>query len=445
MRKKVREDGVPIKTLWKLFVKNIFSVFYFVIVGLILAVIYTQFLLKPTYTASGDIENIGSISTAYMSTVTTIATEQETLNKVVEKMEIPASEQEAKINLIRSGLTVTNYSSFTLKTTVSYKGTNKTEVENVVNFIIDVSIERFVERYPNFENKVIKQNNAIVAIKSSASNRTIYFTFIGLGFIFGAAVGVIGDLINRRILFTDDLIEYKIPYNVINLDYKKSDLITPNETETYLKGVLVLQDRIEGTARRSKAKVIGVVNLGYETYDTLIASFGENLVRVGLKSLIIDLDIERPKIHTIYNVDNKTSVTNILNNKIINPIKVKDGLSILPASEYPYPARFLKDERLHKLIKDSAEKYDYVLVNIPTLDYYAPILFNFGLIDVLLINTSFGATEMKTLDNYIANIDDEHTDKLFLNAIDSRVKKDYSKIIDRIKGVFKRNKNVEDK
>ena len=30
---------------------------------------------------------------------------------------------------------------------------------------------------------------------------------------------------------------------------------------------------------------------------------------------------------------------------------------------------------------------------------------------------------MKTLDNYIANIDDEHTDKLFLNAIDSRVKK----------------------
>ena len=334
MRKKVREDGVPIKTLWKLFVKNIFSVFYFVIVGLILAVIYTQFLLKPTYTASGDIENIGSISAAYMSTVTTIATEQETLNKVVEKMEIPASEQEAKINLIRSGLTVTNYSSFTLKTTVSYKGTNKTEVENVVNFIIDVSIERFVERYPNFENKVIKQNNAIVAIKSSASNRTIYFTFIGLGFIFGAAVGVIGDLINRRILFTDDLIEYKIPYNVINLDYKKSDLITPNETETYLKGVLVLQDRIEGTARRSKAKVIGVVNLGYETYDTLIASFGENLVRVGLKSLIIDLDIERPKIHTIYNVDNKTSVTNILNNLFLTRLSMalRNSLSVCSSS-----------------------------------------------------------------------------------------------------------------
>lgn len=443
MKKRARQDGVALITLWKMFLKNVFSVFYFMIVGLILAVIYTQFLVKPSFTATGNIENVGAVNTALMQTMPMIAKEQQTLEKVVEKMNVPVVEQAKKIEEINTKLVVNNYSTTTLKVTISYKSTAKNEAELVVNCVIEVSIERFIERNPALEDKVKKQSNPIVARPTGLSNRAIYIGFIGLGVVFGAVVGIAGDLINRRILFAEDLKEYGVPCNVINLNQKKGDVIPPLETEEFLKGTIVLQDQLEGVVRDKKAKVIGVANLGYDTYEVLSAVLAENLSKVGLKTLVIDLDLEHPKIHTFYNIDTTTNITNILNDKIVNPIKIKDNLDVLPTTTYTYPARFLKDERLHKLIRENALKYDYVFVNIPIVDYYAPILFNFDLIDMLLINTSFEGTKMKKLDAYIENLEIEHRSKLFLNGIDSRAKRDFTKIKEKIKALFKR-KNKKD-
>lgn len=445
MKRKVRNDGVPIRVLWKLFLKNLFSVFYFVLVGLILAVIYTQFLLKPTYTAIGNIENVGLIGTHMMPSVVVIAQEDETLERVTVKMNIPASNQEEKKDLIRAGLNVSNYSTTTLKITISYKGTSKNESELIVNYIIDVTIERFIEKNPGLENKLKKQNEPIIAKTESFSSKTIYSSFILLGGVFGIIVGVGGDLINRRLLFKDDLEEYKVSNNVIDLNLRKEVELPISETTAFKKGVVLLQDEIEGAVRTKKAKIIGVVNFGYESYDTLSVTLAENLAYTGFKTLVIDLDLESPIVHETFNIDNDLSIINLLNDKKITPTKINEFLSIIPSKKYSFPARFLKDERLHKLIKENAEKYDYVIVNVPIVNYYAPILLNYELIDMLLINTSFEGTTIKKIDSYLANIDEQYNDKLFINAIDSRVKKDYSKIIDKIKGFFKRNKKAEGK
>lgn len=96
MSKKAREQGVPVLTLWKLTLKNMFSIIYFVIVGLLLAIVYTRFLVKPSFTASGNIENIGGISYTLMPRVVTIATEPETLDRVVDFLEIAEEEKPSK-------------------------------------------------------------------------------------------------------------------------------------------------------------------------------------------------------------------------------------------------------------------------------------------------------------------------------------------------------------
>lgn len=445
MKNKARVECISIKTLWKMFLKNIFSVFYFMIVCLVLSIIYTQFLLKPSFKASGNIENVGSFSSGIMPAISTIAKEQETLEEVTDRMNIPANEKDDKIASIRSRLVVSDYSVTTLKVNIVYRSTSKVDAELVVEHIIDVSIERFIERNPAAEGKVKKQGDPIVAVSTNAPNAVIYAGFIVVGALFGVTVGILGDLVNRRLLFADDFEIYSVAYNIIDLKCKKGDKVPSLKTKEFLQGTIVLQDQLEGVVRDKKAKVIGVVNLGYSTYDVLSAFLAENIAQAGLKTLVIDLDLEHPRIAALYNIDEKTSITNLLNDKVIKPIRIKDDLDIIPTKEYTYPARFLKDERLHKLIKENAEKYDYVFIKIPTVDYYAPILFNFDLIDILLINTSFEGTKMKTLDKYIENLDLEHRSKIFINGVDSRFKKDYSEIIDKVKGVFKRNKKAEDK
>lgn len=423
MKRKARKRFISINTLFKLIVKNIFSVFYFMIVGLVLAVIYTQFLVKPTFKASGNIENVGGVSETIMLKITMIPSQQETLEKAVNKMNIPNASQAEEIEKIRSGINVGNYSATTLKINISYKSSSKDDAELVLNNIIDATIERFIELNPETEGRLRKQQTPILAENVGVSNVVIYIEFIFIGAIFGIVVGITGDLIKRRLLFETDLKEYDLPYNVIDLSLEKGDVIPQIETEEFLNGLLVLLDKLEGTVKEKKAEVIGIVNLGYETYDTFSALLAEQVAKTGLKILVIDLDLEYPSLKDLYNLDAKRSVTNILTTGEVKPYKINENLDVLPATSYMFPARFLKDERLNKLIRTQQTKYDYVFLNVPTIDYYAPLLFNFDLLDLLLINTSFEGTKIKTIDNYIGNVDYENRFKLFLNGIDSRTKR----------------------
>ncbi len=410
MKRKARKRFISINTLFNLIVKNIFSVFYFMIVGLVLAVIYTQFLVKPTFKASGNIENIGGVSEAVISPITIVATEQQTLEKVVTKMNVAESEKAEKITKIRSALEVGTYSIST--------------------------IERFIELKPDTQGKLRKQQQPIITVAVGPYELVIYFSFIGIGALFGVVVGVVGDLINRRVLFETDFKEYDIPYNVIDLKREKEDVIPPTETEEFLKGILVLLDKLEGAIKERKAGVIGVVNLGHEAYDTFSALLAEQVAKTGLKILVIDLDLEYPSLKDLYNLDAKRSVTNILTTGEVKPYKINENLDVLPANSYMFPAQFLKDERLNKLIRTQQSKYDYVFLNVPTIDYYAPLLFNFDLLDLLLINTSFEGTKIKTIDKYIGNIEAKNREKIFLNGIDALIKKD-------LKLLLKPKKNKE--
>lgn len=436
MKRKARKRFISINTLFNLIVKNIFSVFYFMIVGLVLAVIYTQFLVKPTFKASGNIENIGGVSEAVISPITIVATEQQTLEKVVTKMNVAESEKAEKITKIRSALEVGTYSISTMKITFSYKSTSKDDAELVLNYIIDSTIERFIELKPDTQGKLRKQQQPIITVAVGPYELVIYFSFIGIGALFGVVVGVVGDLINRRVLFETDFKEYDIPYNVIDLKREKEDVIPPTETEEFLKGILVLLDKLEGAIKERKAGVIGVVNLGHEAYDTFSALLAEQVAKTGLKILVIDLDLEYPSLKDLYNLDAKRSVTNILTTGEVKPYKINENLDVLPANSYMFPAQFLKDERLNKLIRTQQSKYDYVFLNVPTIDYYAPLLFNFDLLDLLLINTSFEGTKIKTIDKYIGNIEAKNREKIFLNGIDALIKKD-------LKLLLKPKKNKE--
>ena len=77
----------------------------------------------------------------------------------------------------------------------------------------------------------------------------------------------------------------------MNINRKKKDETPIIENKAFVDGIVVLQDRLEGASRRTRTNVIGVVNLGYETYNVLPGLLADNTSTVGLKSLIIDLDL----------------------------------------------------------------------------------------------------------------------------------------------------------
>lgn len=429
MNENIREQGVSLKSLAKLALKNIFSVVYFMIAGLIITLVYTLFLVKPNFEATGNIENRGAVATAFMTTITTIAGEDKTISVVVEKLEISEEENASKINEIKKGLTIGLYNASTLKTTITYSGTNKEEVILVTSLIIQTTIDEFVERNPSLVGKVEIQTDPIKATQTGISKSVIYVTGIFLGALVGLIIGVGRDLFNRKIICAADLEEYQIPFSVINLNRKsKEEIMSPEILKGEIPKIL---EEIEELAKNNKVKILGVTNLGNAQLDDLVNCLGEERNEAGLNSLIIDLNVEADSSINLYEVDSPVNITNVLTNDNVSPIKVKENLDVLPASKYEFPARFLKENKLMEAIKRFKEEYEYVFIKLPTKDFYSAILFNLDLIDALLINVSFEQTEMKVIDKYIGGINKKHHDKIFINAVDSTVKKDYFAIFKR--------------
>ena len=424
MDENIREQGISLKSLIKLTFKNLFSIGYFTIVGLIIALVYTQFIVKPNYEASGNIENIGAVSTALMQTIPTIVGEEQTLTDVVEKMEVSEVDSEAKVSEIRKSLSAASYNTTTLKIKVTYSGSNKEEVEIVINLVIETAIERFVERNASAVGKIQKQANAIKAIETGLSKKIIYLFALVMGAGFGAIIGVGRDLLNRKFVSEADIEEYLLPFHFINLKRESKDevVLTSDKIKGSVPDVL---ENLEELAKDNKVKIVGFANLGNKELDALINNFADNRNAANFKTLIIDLNIEEPFIQGLLDVNTEVNVTSVLTYEKVLPIKVKDNLYVLPAIKYDYPARFLKEDKLSNAIKGYREEYDYVFINLPAKDFYPAILFSFDLIDSLVINLSFNETKMKDLDKYISGISKEHRSKIYLNAIDSTIKKDY--------------------
>lgn len=436
MAKPARENYLSIKTIINLIIKNMFSIFYFIIVGILLAVVYTQYLVKPSYLATGTINNNTAQNSITMTNIANTVKEHLTIDKAIEKMNIAEEYREEKKGEILTKLNA-YYNTTTFKVIITFSSKDKADAIMVVDYVIDATLERFFEVNPAVEGKVSRQTNPITAAQIGFSNRTIYIIFILGGATLGVILGVGTDLFKRKIFFYEDLDEYGLPTNIMNLKLTAESKDSHLESLQFKNSLVVLGDRLEGSARRKKVKVVGVVNLGYETYNGLSALLGENSATINQKTLVIDLDLEKPHIHELYNLNQSNTIVNIISDGEFKPTKVRDNLHVLPAVNYSYPARFLKDERLKNTIEKYAKEYDNIYINLPVTDYYAPIALNFGLIDILLINTSFGGTKLKLLDRYIENIDEEERERVFINAIDGRVKKnilrDFLKNIKKIK------------
>lgn len=430
MNENIREQGISLRSLIKLAIKNIFSAIYFMIAGIIIALVYTQLLARPNYQASANIENRGAVSNQLMVTISTIATEDKTISGVVEKMDVTENDVPIKISEIKNGLTIGAYNTTTLKTTVTYVAADKDEVVVVLNLVIETSLERFFETNPSAVGKVQMQSDAIKISQTGLSKTIIYLAGIGLGAVFGLIIGVGRDLLNRRIISDADLEEYQTPFNVINLNRKtKEEGVL--DSDKLKSAIPKLLEDLEELEKEIKVKIVGITNLGKKEIDGIIDNFGQERNEAWGKTLIIDLNIEEPFIQDIYDVNTEINITTILNKDNVLPVKVKDNLDVLPAVKHEYPARFLKEEQFSEIIKKYREEYEYIFIQLPAKEFYSAILFNLGLIDSLLINVSFDYTKMKVLDKYISGISEEHRKKIYISAIDSNIKKDYLTFLKR--------------
>lgn len=131
----------------------------------------------------------------------------------------------------------------------------------------------------------------------------------------------------------------------INLEYTSID--TKNK-------VIQFTSAIQGEAKSETASNMAVVSADR-----------------GKRTIIIDLDLRRPRLHRTFGITNENGITDFLSGKVSldSTIKeVKENLFCITAgTRVPSVGKILESDKLCNLLKSLKDKYDYVFVDTPPI------------------------------------------------------------------------------
>ena len=107
-----------------------------------------------------------------------------------------------------------------------------------------------------------------------------------------------------------------------------------------------------------------------EGKSTSVANLAITTALTGARTLLVDADLRRPVIHSLFGLEREPGMINMLVEKlplesVIRPSGI-ENLFILPAGAIPpNPSELLGSQKMRDLIKTLSEKYDLVLFDSP--------------------------------------------------------------------------------
>jgi capsular exopolysaccharide synthesis family protein len=135
----------------------------------------------------------------------------------------------------------------------------------------------------------------------------------------------------------------------------------------------ILRTNIEFNKKSAEAKTLTLVSGGAgEGKSTTLVNLAYTFVQSGLRVLVIDADLRRPRQHAIFGVSNSKGLTDYLSkgvplDELILETKVQN-LDFLPSGKLPPGAiAMLNSRRMTDLIGEVKKRYDFVLLDAPPI------------------------------------------------------------------------------
>lgn len=120
---------------------------------------------------------------------------------------------------------------------------------------------------------------------------------------------------------------------------------------------------------------LAVVSADAQDGKTFItANLGVAFSQLPGRTLIIDADLRKPRLHELFGVDSTAGLSSILAGRseanVIKPVKHLPNLYLLPAGVVaPNPTELLQRAAFSLLLKELLSKFDHVLVDTPAACY----------------------------------------------------------------------------
>mgnify|MGYP001253282504 FL=1 len=165
-----------------------------------------------------------------------------------------------------------------------------------------------------------------------------------------------------------------------------------------------------------------------EGKTTTVANLAITFANLGRKTLLVDTDLRRPVIHSVFNVKREPGVTNYLSGQtddyhsLVKSSEI-ENLSLMTSGLIPpNPSEMLGAKKMSEFVKKLESEWDMILFDSPPLVAVTDATMISKEIDSIILVIKAGQTDKKAFHHTMANLKniDAPLDGIVMNAVTSK-------------------------
>lgn len=258
--------------------------------------------------------------------------------------------------------------------------------DNYYTFFLQKRAEAEIQKASNTPDNSIMDKARTTAIMNAKAKKKTTSTYLIIGFLIPLVLIILSELLNNKIRAPKDVVKLKSFRLIGTLRHAKSQnptLVRASPRSSYAEMLRAIRTRIEFVLRRKYQMAICVTSTESGDGKTFLST---NLAALygmtGKKTLLIDLDLRKPNIHTKLGLENGEGVSNYL----IGDCELEDtlvtgtpfGFDFMRAGTIPpNPGELVHSDKLVAMINGLREKYDFIVMDTSPIglvpDAYAVI------------------------------------------------------------------------
>lgn len=243
--------------------------------------------------------------------------------------------------------------------------------DNYYTFFLQKRAEAEIQKASNTPDNTILDKARTISTVNSKTKRNNNTTALLLGIIIPLVLVIVSELLNNKVRTTKD-VEKISPFRLIGtVRHAKSQnptLVRDHPRSSYAEMLRAIRTRMEFIVKRKDKMVVCVTSTESGDGKTFLSSNLAALFSMsGKKTLLMDLDIRKPNIHTKMGLESGMGLSNYL----IGDCELKDTLAPSPfdfdimraGTIAPNPGELIHSDKLANTIKQLRQEYDFIIID----------------------------------------------------------------------------------
>ncbi|MBO4519287.1 MAG: polysaccharide biosynthesis tyrosine autokinase [Paludibacteraceae bacterium] len=244
--------------------------------------------------------------------------------------------------------------------------------ENYYTFFKQKRAEAEIQKASNTPDNSIMDKARTTAVMNAKAKSKTTSTFITIGLLIPLILIIFSELLNNKIRSPKDVIKLRMFRLIGTLRHAKNQnptLVRASPRSSYAEMLRAIRTRIEFVLRRKEKMMICVSSTESGDGKTFLATNLASLYSMtGKKTILVDLDLRKPNIHTKLGLENGNGLSNyLIGDCKLEDALVKDtpfGFDFMRAGTIPpNPGELVHADNLTQVLTNLREQYDFVIID----------------------------------------------------------------------------------